>query len=658
MVVNQVFAIGLFLYISTVHPDHFRGGTITWRPYNTTPSGSSVDVIIRERWSWRRSFFSPGCDDGVIAAKTPLLGNVQDLTCVAGSCTGYWPNMPIPVYCTDYSVPMDVASGEYYKTYTIPLNSGFTLAYTTCCWVFELVVGSYGWWSVAARVNTALRPDGLLNNSPIATNLPVIYKEVNIQHEHVVQMDDFDRDDILKCRWATSATTTINNFDECAGMCNGVPGAVLFQENCTIVFTLVRVNYYAGVTLQIEDFYNSAAVTSNTPMSSVPLQFLFYGYAKPTSCSISPLIIGNRPNRACIGVMPNDNITETVIIQVFCSGQTIVDYVSSVPVGMTKSKISNPSSGIFTIILSWVPIQSQYGPQGVCFGAVDNNSLQSNQWCITFLVGFRSPDIVYPSLVQGSASPIGTVFQNHTLFSFQTTKSVSRPTRNGTYISFYDSTTGSPTLVQQFDCGWQTEVTYTGLTVVIRFPVAPWIPGHSYYVNMDSGVASGSEFCHPESAPITDKTFWVFNIWNPAVSSTTTTTTTPFTTITATTRRTSTTSINTLLTTTGIAITTTTPRTTRTTANATSSPLTTTLSGVTMTGVTSGSTVAVMSVKDFETACMQPITIVNALLLGVMIPIQAAAMYGIFTKLSARFSKAEIDARRRHQRRMKRINRP
>ncbi|CAF1516425.1 unnamed protein product [Adineta ricciae] len=40
---------------------------------------------------------------------------------------------------------------------------------------------------------------------------------------------------------------------------------------------------------------------------------------------------------------------------------------------------------------------------------------------------------------------------------------------------------------------------------------------------MDSGFASGSVFCHAESAPITDPSFWRFNIWDPAVSSTTTT---------------------------------------------------------------------------------------------------------------------------------------
>jgi hypothetical protein len=49
----------------------------------------------------------------------------------------------------------------------------------------------------------------------------------------------------------------------------------------------------------------------------------------------------------------------------------------------------------------------------------------------------------------------------------------------------------------------------------------------------------------PQSAAITDPTFWVFNIWDPAVSSTTTTTTTYPTTHTITTLGPSTSTINT-----------------------------------------------------------------------------------------------------------------
>lgn len=71
---------------------------------------------------------------------------------------------------------------------------------------------------------------------------------------------------------------------------------VLIGSNCTLVFTLAssQVGQYFAVALQIEDFYASS---STTPMSSVPIQFLFYAVAAPGSCSVRPTIIGVRPNR-------------------------------------------------------------------------------------------------------------------------------------------------------------------------------------------------------------------------------------------------------------------------------------------------------------------------------------------------------------------------
>lgn len=72
------------------------------------------------------------------------------------------------------------------------------------------------------------------------------------------------------------------------------------------------------------------------------------------------------------------------------------------------------------------------------------------------------------------------------LISISANLKVDRPQRNGTYIHFKDATTN--TIVQSYDCGWAPEVTYTGYTIVIRFPVAPWIPGHNYYVMFDSGM--------------------------------------------------------------------------------------------------------------------------------------------------------------------------
>ena len=62
---------------------------------------------------------------------------------------------------------------------------------------------------------------------------------------------------------------------------------------------------------------------------------------------------------------------------------------------------------------------------------------------------------------------------------------------------------------------------------------------------MSSGPTDQSIFKGPESAPITNPSFWAFNIWDPGLSSTTSTSTVPPTVGTVTTRAPSTTPLNT-----------------------------------------------------------------------------------------------------------------
>lgn len=205
-------------------------------------------------------------------------------------------------------------------------------------------------------------------------------------------MADNDGTDILKCRWSNANfATNYNRMDECEGACLGLIGiSTLYEENCTLVFTLPvsPINYYYVVALQIEDYFNS---TATIPMSSVPIQFLFYAYAPSGSCTTRPVILGERPNRgrpnwlliecdmssilACIGTpiskygpewnkdvesapcMDGDwsvhpcsicidvTITERVIAKIFCSGTNVTNFVTSSPIGMQHSPIIYQGNG-------------------------------------------------------------------------------------------------------------------------------------------------------------------------------------------------------------------------------------------------------------------------------------------------------------------------
>ncbi|CAF0791008.1 unnamed protein product [Adineta ricciae] len=634
------------------------------RPLNSTPSGSSAQILIHQRYFWNRiwgSFSPPYCTEANVAAQTPI-PVYEDMICLKNCTSSTYPSggLSTAMTTTDCQTNVIIQSwaGERYDTLNLPLTTSITIGYQSSAWMTGLYIrAASGAWSIVNRLNLGLRPDGYINTSPVTNTLPVVFYQRGVAVAHVVQMADNDATDILQCRWSDSNSgTNYNRIDECGCICSGLPaGTVLTASNCTLSFTLPTANIYYACALQIEDYYNTAATS---PMSSVPIQFLFYVYVTSGSaCAQRPQIIGARPNRACIGVPYGVQLNETVIVQTFCPGQTIVDFVTSSPYGMTHSAISNPSANTWVMTLTWTPVVGQSGPQGFCAGALDNSSLQSDPWCITYLVDYTSPDLIRPKLVQGSASPVGTVFQNQSMFLIQATSLVGRPTRNSTIIRFKDADTNATVL--WYDAGYAPNIIYTGYTIVIITNYT-WSSGKFYYITMDSGFASGSEFCHAESTPITDPSFWRFNIWNPAVSSTTTTTTTPFTTATMTTKPTSTTSINTLLTTTGIVITTTTPITTNATTTSTSPPTTAapTTVGPTTSGSTTKSTVAVMYPKDLEMTCSQALALMTPIMYVILASSYAVVLYAAFVKFANTFNPMNINAKQRHKLRLQRILEP
>ncbi|CAF1282274.1 unnamed protein product, partial [Adineta steineri] len=266
-------------------------------------------------------------------------------------------------------------AGENYTTLTLDLTTSITIGFNSSAWFGSLYTGGGDPWSIVNRLNLAPRPDGYINTSPVTNTLPVVFYPINTPIVHIVQMADNDATDILQCRWSNAnSTNNYNGVDECQGICYGLPpGTVLISSNCTLSFILQNASLYYACALQIEDFYDAS---STTPMSSVPIQFLFYGYtAASGACAQRPNITGIRPNRACIGVPVGVQLNETIVIETYCPGQTIVDLVTSSPIGMTHSAISNPSSNMWVMTLTWTPSVTQSGPQGFCAGAIDNSSL-------------------------------------------------------------------------------------------------------------------------------------------------------------------------------------------------------------------------------------------------------------------------------------------
>ena len=59
------------------------------------------------------------------------------------------------------------------------------------------------------------------------------------------------------------------------------------------------------------------------------------------------------------------------------------------------------------------------GIQPICFAAVDNFGIASTQHCLAVAIGGSNTNLNTPSLVQGTASPVGTVMKTQSRFSIQ-----------------------------------------------------------------------------------------------------------------------------------------------------------------------------------------------------------------------------------------------
>ena len=265
---------------------------------NTTPSGATAEILIHQRYAWRRSFFNNTvvypCNDTSIATGKVVGSNTGVCTCFTGSKCSNFSNIAADVYCTDFSTSTDYSLGERFTKYSLLLNQTYIIGFTSGDWLALAIKGG-STWIVTGKIDLNIRPDGILNTSPVTSTLPVIYRAINVEHVHVIQMSDADSTDTLRCRWSTNnSLANTNTYDECGSVCSPtLPDFSLHQDNCTLTYTLNKTNSYYAVALQIEDFYN---LTITTPMSSVPIQFLFYGITPPTGCSTPPSITGVRPN--------------------------------------------------------------------------------------------------------------------------------------------------------------------------------------------------------------------------------------------------------------------------------------------------------------------------------------------------------------------------
>lgn len=166
------------------------------RPLNNKPNGTTVDIQIHQRYFWDRLWtgFSIDCTEADVVSKTliPVSGNVY---CYANCSSSIFPatgaGLSTVMTTTDCNPNPLIRSwaGERYNIYTLPLTTSITIGFYGNLWfVTNLYQASGQSWTLASRINLAVRPDGFINSSPVTNTLPVLFKPVGQQLVHVIQV--------------------------------------------------------------------------------------------------------------------------------------------------------------------------------------------------------------------------------------------------------------------------------------------------------------------------------------------------------------------------------------------------------------------------------------------------------------------------------------
>jgi hypothetical protein len=261
------FACRLLLLVVTITSNHFRGGTITWKPINNAVTGSQVSVLITQTYTWTNSLIN--CSSSMIASHSSLIdlgtrsGNGENLTCISNCSTAgaYVGNeVPITGYCTDFSDALDLTVSQRSDTVNLTVGSYFTVAFVGTGGWQTLALGNTTGWSLSCCIDLHLRSDnGLINTPPVATSISYISIPVGITQTIQIPVLDADND-VVRCRYA-------NGLSECVDACppGSLPSGTSLTSSCALTITGNTVGDYYLVAIQVDCFFFTHLFIANFP---------------------------------------------------------------------------------------------------------------------------------------------------------------------------------------------------------------------------------------------------------------------------------------------------------------------------------------------------------------------------------------------------------
>lgn len=506
-----IVVIAVYLQFALVFCSHFRGSMITWRVVNDSSNPLVVEILQRHAWNYT---WWP-CTNPQIVANNYMIGT-GNLVCAAPCPWNISTLGTVTVPCTGFNQIEKYVSGEGRLRISVPANRTFRAVFTGSAW-FGLVTGG-GTWSVATEIGTFRRNNGRYNNAPVATMLPIIrLRRLNSYQIKInVADNDFDR---YTCIWS-------NTSQECGGVCRSVltlPASTFLNEtSCVLYFTPVNVGFYA-MAFTVLDFENA---TSTSPLSRVPIQFIFNVWTSNITCNLPPLYVGDAPADQCIFVEPGQFLTVLIRIRIRCPNATLANIIGVYPSGFTQSNPYldpfDPTVNVF--LVNYTASANQVGQNLFCFAGVDSIGNQGDTTCLRFTVQLSSDSQNTLYLNNATRFPMGLVskYQSSWTLMYPTGLTFTRPS---TFAYIHFKVTSTQVDFVKYNVVTQVNnVDYRSDRLVITSNVI-FQPGQQYFIALDPGVFLPIGTCLRDSMGITVDSFWPFQTPTEPSSTLTTSTT-------------------------------------------------------------------------------------------------------------------------------------
>ncbi|XP_053403678.1 uncharacterized protein LOC123566560 [Mercenaria mercenaria] len=368
----------IFLFVAFTSANHFRGGTISWKPIGKQ---NEVEFTFKLGWALTRG---PGCDETMVGKYVNNLPRSDAWYCSRGcGPTKVWLS-DVNYICTAASKAQNWEQGEKSFKYTFPNEGPFTVEFTGGAWI-ALDFGTGGNWNISTVVDLRVRNDtGRSNTSPFAAAKPIYSMKFGCTNTIQLPVNDQDGDKVT-CRWSVD--------QECASVCNALPYAMIDPDTCSLTVSAkhTRFGWYA-VAITIEDrarqtisLNNDSVIMEDDVISSVPMQFLINTPAIPSrSCSDKPVFVSPTPPESQIFILTPGK-TLTTSFYATSKGASITSFELTAPPGVRKSSIQTVPGrpGVYKFTVTWTPRQQNKGQRALCAEATDSFVISSDSHCLT-----------------------------------------------------------------------------------------------------------------------------------------------------------------------------------------------------------------------------------------------------------------------------------